>query len=226
MNIDDVDIWNIVSPVDGQLMTAIFAKQQELIDRYDPIERSHGIAIPDPPYQLDDSVNQARIKDMAWRAVEEVGEAFEYEIDWDDWRQRWKLVPVTRHWFEEMADTLHFLTEMSIYSGHPIANVDEAWNLAGRSTAAVTNAPPTNIEMRARAGEFMLIMGLVGNCLKNKPWKQSQMPTDEARFRQCMDGAWLRFFELWRRVGAMQLDMYQLYMAKHQVNRFRQDTKY
>lgn len=227
MNTDDVDLSKIVLPGDGQFVRHLFDKQRELMEKYHLIEAANGARIPEKPYNLDDAVCQQRIKDFAWRATEELAESFEYEINFDNWRVRWDDDAVMRHWFEELADALHFLIEMTIYTGHSILRVNKAWNMARVSMQQfIDDGAPSQLEMRSRGGEFVFVLGLVGNCLKNKPWKQSQMPTDKDRFAQCMDGTWLRFWEMWRRNGCTLEDVYRLYMAKHQVNRFRQDSKY
>ena len=73
---------NITHAVDeeihGDKLEAIFARQKELMEKYHDIELRSGLMqTEDCPVNLDDKRGQARIKDFAWRVIEEVGEALD-----------------------------------------------------------------------------------------------------------------------------------------------------
>ena len=63
-------------------------------------------------------------------------------------------------------------------------------------------------------------------CLKNKAWKETHMPTDKDHFFEELSDALHFFLELINAVGLTPDQLYRLYWAKHQVNRFRQESHY
>jgi hypothetical protein len=64
------------------------------------------------------------------------------------------------------------------------------------------------------------------NCLKNKPWKQSEVLTDKPHFYEEIADALHFFVELCITAGMDAEDLALLYHKKHAVNEFRQETKY
>ena len=114
MNINDVSEDEI--QVDGDLLTAIFARQRELMEKYHPIEQANGLLIsPDVPVNLDDAKGQQRLKDFAWRITEEIGEAMNC-LKNKPWKQT-QMLTDQDHYFEELADAFHFIIELFILSG-------------------------------------------------------------------------------------------------------------
>lgn len=69
-------------------------------------------------------------------------------------------------------------------------------------------------------------IGEAMNCLKNKPWKQTQIETDVAHYQEeLIDG--LHFYvELLILSGFDADSAAQMYFKKSQVNQFRQRSKY
>lgn len=64
--------------IKGCKLEAIFNRQKELMEKYHHIEAKSGLCqTSDCPVNLDDKRGQARLKDFAWRATEEVAEALE-----------------------------------------------------------------------------------------------------------------------------------------------------
>lgn len=91
--------------INGDKLEAIFARQQELMNKYHDIEERSGLLqTSDCPVNLDDKRGQARLKDFSWRVTEELGEALDARHD-------------EAHFKEELVDGLHFLTELSILAG-------------------------------------------------------------------------------------------------------------
>lgn len=225
MNIDDVPVEQLMASMPAERIAAIFKMQQELMLKYEPMEARRGLLIPHAPFHIDEFAVQNRIKDMFWRATEEVAEAFE-EFDTPGmsisrWREKWDNDVAIRHFFEELADSLHFLTEASIYANLNVPD-DFIKNYIDMGDLAHNNAD----SLRLLAFRFVHQLGLAANCLKNKPWKQSQMPTDESKFKANLVTAWSRFGFLWGACGATLEDLYILYARKNLVNQFRQRSNY
>jgi len=69
-------------------------------------------------------------------------------------------------------------------------------------------------------------IGEAMNCLKNKPWKQSEMATDSAHFYEELADAFHFFIEMCIIAGLDAKSLYMIYMKKSEVNKFRQRSKY
>lgn len=102
---------------EGDLLEQIFTQQLKLMMDYEHIERDRGF-ITIPPGQfgdLDHRFVQFRIKDVTSRAVEELYEAMNC-LKNKPWKQSEVPTDAT-HYYEELADAVHFLVEMFITSG-------------------------------------------------------------------------------------------------------------
>lgn len=69
-------------------------------------------------------------------------------------------------------------------------------------------------------------IGEAANCLKNKPWKTSHMPTDQIHFREEMVDAFHFFIALLIHCGFTPESLVAMYMDKNDVNHFRIRSKY
>lgn len=218
MNINDVKDSDLGITGEDKL-DQIFRRQLELMKKYHSIEKANGLLITgDVPVNLHDAKGQFRLKDFAWRITEELGEAFE---------AREKHPDIPEHYEEELADALHFLVEFTILSGMPIddfryGSYDKLENLylicAGMSEKGIT--------LKEQMSQIITVLAITCNCLKNKPWKATQMMTDTNYFYLCLVGVWLQFIRLCRfsKIGSDLL--VNLYFKKSEVNKFRQRTKY
>lgn len=113
MNVKDFEDVEIP---EGDLLEKIFEMQQSLMEEYEPIERDRGfITVPDKFGELDHRFVQYRIKDLNARAVEELYEAMNC-LKNKPWKQS-EVTTDTTHFYEELADALHFLVELFITSG-------------------------------------------------------------------------------------------------------------
>jgi hypothetical protein len=65
-----------------------------------------------------------------------------------------------------------------------------------------------------------------GNCLRNKAWKQSQVPVDSDHFLEELADATHFLVQLYIELGLTAEDVCNLYFKKSEVNKFRQETKY
>lgn len=230
MNIDDIKTDEITVPPDHAIFTVIFGHQRALAIKYGPIEERNGFWHPDfdnIPH-IDSPKLQAWIKDMFWRTTEEIAEAIESTNDFTNygaWRNTWTQDADVRHFFEEMADALHFLTEVSVAVGIDPADLDDFWSSVqakGYQCLAYVTQP----RIKYLSAEVIFALGLAANCLKNKPWKLSQMSTDHIKFIDRLHKTWIRFLDFWCGCGFTREDVYRLYMKKNLVNQFRQRSSY
>lgn len=65
-----------------------------------------------------------------------------------------------------------------------------------------------------------------GNAMRNKAWKQSQVPTDKDHFLEELSDAFHFFIELMLELGLEAEDLYSLYFRKSEVNKFRIRSDY
>ena len=65
-----------------------------------------------------------------------------------------------------------------------------------------------------------------GNCLRNKAWKQSQMPTDTDHFLEELADAFHFVIQLFIELGVSSETLCSLYLKKSEVNKFRIGSKY
>lgn len=210
-----------VEEVTGDKLQAIFTRQKSLMGKYHDIElRSGLLQTEDCPVNLDDKRGQARIKDFSWRVTEELGEALDAKATKD-------------HYQEELIDGLHFLTELTILAGkdyHNILPEGTALYHNDRLEDLVENAK----ECIARNGDnldywvskFIENLGMMCNCLKNKPWKQSMMKTDQNAFYSRLSEVWVIYITILVVSGMNAQDIANIYLKKSQVNQFRQRSNY
>lgn len=197
-------------PIQGNLLKQIFDRQKELMDKYHYIEERSGLLqTADCPVNLDDRRGQARIKDFSWRVTEELGEALD-ALGQDD----------MEHFAEELVDGLHFLTELTILSG---LNWDDLPTLSLMYNNAASGAPGG---LDQRVYDYVEGIGMMCNCLKNKPWKQSMMQTDRVAFFARLHSVWARYIAIMETVFESPADIVSVYLKKSQVNKFRQRSNY
>lgn len=193
-------------PID--LLADIFNRQRELAEKYHPIEKANGFNVGEKiEVDINNQFGQHRIKDFAWRVTEELMEASEawYINDSD-------------HCQEEVADALHFMVEMCIICGMTADDFD--FSDIEDDGSVVGNFPN-------QCGAVVYNLGIACNCLKNKPWKQTQMLTDITAFKKYLKKAFMQLMFSARSAGIIGGEsMYDLYFRKNKVNQFRQDSKY
>lgn len=213
--------------VSGDRLCAIFQRQKELWDKYHHIEVKSGIRITeDVPVNLNDRKGQFQIKDYAWRVMEEVGEAIDAEKTKD-------------HYQEELVDGLHFLTEMTIIAGKDwntiipdgseVLSNDHLEDMvlrAKRFMEAAFGADQPQVILPHLVARLVRDLGMMCNCLKNKPWKQSMMMTDTEAFFRWMQEVWVGYIALLINSGLDADGITDIYLKKSQVNKFRQRSNY
>lgn len=196
--------------VNEESLKAIFNRQKELMVKYHDIELKSGLLqTEDCPIELDDRKGQARIKDFAWRITEEVGEAIDALVNLE-----------MLHHKEELIDGLHFLTEMTILTGYDLPNEFTLEELITQSEEI------KGWSMEELVFNHVRYLGMMCNCLKNKPWKQSMMKTNKENFFQHLKLVWLNYIKMLTAAELSEKDIVDIYLKKSQVNQFRQRSNY
>lgn len=207
--------------VEGDLLQAIFNRQKSLMGKYHDIElRSGLLQTEDCPVNLDDKRGQARIKDFSWRVTEELGEALDARANSD-------------HYQEELIDGLHFLTELTVLAGKdydtilpegiPTHREDHLEDLVENSKE---NILEYGRDLDFWVTKFIEQLAMMCNCLKNKPWKQSMMKTDQEAFYNRLTNVWVCYTTILVVSGMNAQDIANIYLKKSQVNQFRQRSNY
>ena len=213
--------------VTGDRLQAIFTRQKELMAKYHHIEESSGLLqTPDCPVNLDDKRGQARLKDFSWRITEEVGEALDaFYIENDN-----------THFVEELIDGLHFLTELTILAGRDWNTIcqnaqyrdseDQLEIIFDNSLVAFSSPDEDIASFPGTITNFIRCLGMMCNCLKNKPWKQTQMETNRENFYQHLDQVWFAYCGILVLADLDPESTVDIYLKKSQVNKFRQRSNY
>lgn len=201
--------------VNGDGLEAIFNRQKELMEKYHDIELRSGLMqTEDCPVNLDDKKGQARIKDFSWRVTEEVGEALDAHYQND-------MV----HFAEELIDGLHFLTELTILSGYGPKDISPNGFEYLYDEGKALRISKGEIRICQDVAELVMQLGMMCNCLKNKPWKQTNMVTDKENFYEHLQTVWVVYFSLLSNVLG-EGEVIETYLRKSQVNKFRQRSNY
>jgi dimeric dUTPase (all-alpha-NTP-PPase superfamily) len=128
VNIKNVELdWGTLRLKYGEDgLVAVFARQKELMEKYHFIEEENGAQVPDALSHgnLDYRLIQYRIKEMAYRVIEELSEATNC-LKNKPWKQDAVLTDKD-HFYEELADAFHFFVELCIIAG---LNAEEFMNL-------------------------------------------------------------------------------------------------
>lgn len=193
----------------------IFERQTQLIEKYSDIEN-----MPTYPFNVHTRDGQKWFKDFLWRVSEELGESYEAHHMRSIEDDKNKQVAHKVHQLEELIDALHFLVELIILTGK-----DWQWareQLDSDDPLVPTDEPTTEFHY----WQVSYYLGMVGNTLKNKPWKQTEMPTDEEKFYDNLGRSFKALFTCMAFIGAKEDKVYDYYTRKHQVNQFRQRSNY
>lgn len=228
VNINDVKVEEIPTPtLEKDRLDLMFERQHGLAIKYLPIEKDNGLLqTEDFPVNLDDRRGQARLKDFAWRTLEELYEATDALVQHPD---------NPEHFLEEMIDSVHFFIEMNLLCGITPQKIRDYYSIPENIDSfeyleKVSNTIETfSAEEIKKIPEVFLIHITIGQCignamnrLKNKPWKQTHMVTDKEAFYNCLMPAWIGYFRvLSHKYGLSANDIFTLYFKKSEVNKFR-----
>ena len=113
VNIKDIETE---APTKGDWLQNIFLRQRELMEKYHRIEKGNGLLLYEGvPIDLHDRMGQARIRELIRRTVEELFEA-SHTLKNSPWKGSHVLTDED-HFYEELADALHFFIELCIAVG-------------------------------------------------------------------------------------------------------------
>ena len=195
-------------------LRAIFDRQKELMEKYHDIEFKSGLMqTEDCPVNLDDKRGQARIKDFSWRITEEIGEAL-------DAIENESGESALLHFHEELVDGLHFLTEMTILTGYNLPEYTTLKDLIEEGSYRDCYT------LNDLVSDHVMYLGMMCNCLKNKPWKQSMMKTNKENFYKHLKLVWSNYIAILTSQDLTEEEITDLYLRKSQVNQFRQRSNY
>ncbi len=213
MNIDDIKF----EKPEGDMLELIFQKQEELMDKYHEIEVKQEVGyglLQGQEFDINNIRSQELIKNFAWRVIEELTEATECKSG-------------SNHFFEELADALHFLVELCI-----IINITPEELIENHPMGKAIHPVDKLIKLcSVKYRDFspyavVQWMGLAMNCLKQKPWKQTHVLTDEKKFRRYVIHCFHSLLTFWVCSGSNAFQMYRYYFKKNKVNQFRVESKY
>lgn len=195
-------------------LKAIFERQKQLMVKYHDIELKSGLLqTEDCPVNLDDKRGQARIKDFSWRITEEIGEAL-------DALENESGESALLHFHEELIDGLHFLTEMTILTGYDITKDYTLHDLIKECTQR------NFYTLNDLVSDHVMYLGMMCNCLKNKPWKQTMMKTNKENFYNHLKLVWTNYMAILTSQDLTEEEITDIYLRKSQVNQFRQRSNY
>lgn len=197
----------------------IFARQKELMAKYEGIEERNGLLeTHDVPVDIDSYKGQARLKNFAWRVTEELTEALE-----PVYANNFTLAPNSEdyiHTIEEYIDAVHFMAELTILSG---LDDQPIFDISPKERVEINN--PFYLVINTML--VIMNLGLAMNCLKNKPWKQTHVTTDVEKYSQYIVNAGKVLTLILRDYFGLQGDkLANCYLNKADVNKFRQESGY
>jgi hypothetical protein len=177
-----------------------FELQRVLMARYQPIEQ-----FPTPPIALHPPNEQRVLKDFAWRLTEELGESYDAYMEHRD-----------DDTLDELIDAFHFFFELCIFAG-----------VTPAQCLTICDKLPPDVDKPASDFYWEIVFQLsqAMHLLKNRPWKRSVAPTDEARFRHRLTVIFDRLCRLWAQFSSHD-ELLRRFEAKHAVNAQRQAGGY
>lgn len=107
--------------LDNGYLSAMFERQHQLMENYHEIERNNFAIVvpldngPGGLGDIDHRMVQMRLKDLGYRVVEELSEATNC-LKNKPWKKDFVLTDQA-HFYEEVADALHFFLEFCITAG-------------------------------------------------------------------------------------------------------------
>jgi hypothetical protein len=225
VNITDYKDLEIKVP--EKILPGIFEKQRELIRKYVAIEGKGDLIDPETGMlkNLQDPQSQWYLKDMAWRVTEEIAEMAESMLDEHE---------EFEHRFEEVADVIHFATELMILSGFKPEDFDSIdLEEGGVVSLEEFYRSPRSVEKVEEEDEFkesvfwaVYFLGISMNMLKSKQWKTSQVISDLERYKKRVKEFYFWLFMIPAVIGVGLEDVYKYYYKKNLANNFRLESGY
>lgn len=201
----------------------IFQHQRQLMERFHVIERANLPHLPEFPVPFDyptltSVVGQLRLKEYAWRIVEELTEAGQHlRAGGSDEDSEYR---------EEIADAFHFLVELWIQLGTTPAHLvsrthcQEAEGDSLSALFAIVDSLSSidRLDSEEELLSVVMALGLFSNQLKNRPWKQKLTVPNQLDVYLAADSLVFSFIRLCRASRMTADDLYNHYMRKNQIN--------
>jgi len=213
MNVKDIEYER----PPGDKLKLIFKRQGELKEKYHHIEESQGVGyglIKDKAFDINEIRSQMLIKDLIWRVVEEITEAHACH------KEREKF-----HFLEELADALHFLTELCIQVEIGPGQISQGMIVDHEKDLMDNLFNVIDPKISADPWWAVFHLGLAANCLKQKPWKQTHILTDVDKFDLHIVDAYRTFCKHMAFYSTSD-EMFDFYFKKSKVNDFRIKSNY
>lgn len=291
-----------IKVVGGKYLEYMYSLQKNLLEQYIKVE-----GLPQYPIDVNTKKSQIILKDFVGRIIEELAEGYEALILVSKLTEKNKLwkseyedvdyIQCLNHLQnagEEMADAMHFMLELLIYSNIQEEDIEAYLNnwLKDKVSFGLTKTLPTlakamqvglsilyndpcnmvsepkdmnktylleefenmevddenrssiyNMDLRFHqcgrvynkliysSYKYMMWdvtyhLNIARNFLKNKPWKQSQMMTNEGAYQEEIVKAFILMMGLFLAMGINPENLYFLYFKKNRVNFFRIQSKY
>lgn len=292
-----------IKVVGGKYLECMYSLQKELLEQYIKVE-----GLPQYPIDVNTKKSQIILKDFVGRVIEELAEGYEALILvsklteknklWKSDYEEEEYIQCLNHLQnagEEMADAMHFMLELLIYSNIQAKDIEDYLDnwLKDKVSFGVTKTLPTlakamqvglsilyndpcNMVSEPKAmnktylleefesmdedsedprlvnkridtrfhqcGKFYnkltyssykymmwdvtYHLNIARNFLKNKPWKQSQMMTNEGAYQEEIVKAFILMMGLFLAMGISPENLYFLYFKKNRVNFFRIQSHY
>ncbi len=218
MNINDVDAGE--NPIKS--LADIFEHQRELFWKYKDLE---GMTWSGETVNVHTLGGQIALKDFLWRTTEELGESFQAATEHED----------VVHQIEELADALHFFVEFCIIAGVEPSELRPVDEVVKEMTDVLGNPLAPTINSQDIYWGTVYHLTLIGNTLKNKAWKKTQMKTDMGEFKKHTVNAYEALISCFTYVHwdhdvedpeIITQEIYNFYFKKNAVNQFRQRSNY
>ena len=292
-----------IKVVGGKYLECMYSLQKELLEQYIKVE-----GLPQYPIDVNTKKSQIILKDFVGRVIEELAEGYEalilvsklteknklWKSDYEE-EEYTQCLNHLQNAGEEMADAMHFMLELLIYSNIQAKDIEDYLDnwLKDKVSFGVTKTLPTlakamqvglsilyndpcNMVSEPKAmnktylleefesmdedsedprlvnkridtrfhqcGKFYnkltyssykymmwdvtYHLNIARNFLKNKPWKQSQMMTNEGAYQEEIVKAFILMMGLFLAMGISPEILYFLYFKKNRVNKFRIESKY
>lgn len=292
-----------IKVVGGKYLECMYSLQKELLEQYIKVE-----GLPQYPIDVNTKKSQIILKDFVGRVIEELAEGYEalilvsklteknklWKSDYEE-EEYTQCLNHLQNAGEEMADAMHFMLELLIYSNIQAKDIEDYLDnwLKDKVSFGVTKTlstlakamqvglsilynDPCNMVSEPKAmnktylleefesmdedsedprlvnkridtrfhqcGKFYnkltyssykymmwdvtYHLNIARNFLKNKPWKQSQMMTNEGAYQEEIVKAFILMMGLFLAMGISPENLYFLYFKKNRVNKFRIESKY
>jgi hypothetical protein len=124
---------------------------------------------------------------------------------------------------EDIVQTVNILDKyLKVFSDDiDIDNFDIEFHRAGSEYGS-----STYINFKKALWDVCYHLNIARNFLKNKPWKQSEMMTDEVRFQKELVEGFISLMGCYSILGLDSKTLFHIYFKKNRVNLFRIRSKY